>query len=469
MYQTKYFKKKNTNEAISLLTNVFNTSHDGLFVCDHNGNPLLYNEALLHTTGLSADFFDSNLAGIFDALSMKAVPYISAAVAIETKQASTLMIDYPNGKKAIVTATPFFNENKEISFIVSNLRDITEINLIQSELEKTRKMNQVYQNTLEKLQDELGTERNFVYESKQMDQAFSLAKRFAENDLPILLLGESGVGKDVLANYIHENSNRKGSFIKINCGAIPDHLLESELFGYEKGAFTGAGNSKKGLIELAHRGTLFLDEIGDLPFALQVKLLNVLQDYKIRRLGGTEMKEVDVRIITATNMDVESLVEQKRFRLDLYYRLNVLSITIPPLRDRKNDIPGLIFYFLTRLEHKYKTKKTISPQVLQEFMEYNWPGNIRELKNIVERLYHLSEGTNISVDDLPKNIHRKQISFNENTEKNNVEFLNLKDAVTSFENEYIAQTLDQSSSLQECANKLGISLSTLVRKKRNLL
>ena len=347
MYQTKYFKKKSTNEAISLLTNVFNTSHDGLFVCDHNGNPLLYNEALLHTTGLSADFFDSNLAGIFDALSMKAVPYISAAVAIETKQASTLMIDYPNGKKAIVTATPFFNENKEISFIVSNLRDITEINLIQSELEKTRKMNQVYQNTLEKLQDELGTERNFVYESKQMDQAFSLAKRFAENDLPILLLGESGVGKDVLANYIHENSNRKGSFIKINCGAIPDHLLESELFGYEKGAFTGAGNSKKGLIELAHGGTLFLDEIGDLPFALQVKLLNVLQDYKIRRLGGTEMKEVNVRIITATNMDVESLVEQKRFRLDLYYRLNVLSITIPPLRDRKTDIPGLIFYFLT--------------------------------------------------------------------------------------------------------------------------
>lgn len=469
MYQTKYFKKKSTNEAISLLTNVFNTSHDGLFVCDHNGNPLLYNEALLHTTGLSADFFDSNLAGIFDALSMKAVPYISAAVAIETKQASTLMIDYPNGKKAIVTATPFFNENKEISFIVSNLRDITEINLIQSELEKTRKMNQVYQNTLEKLQDELGTERNFVYESKQMDQAFSLAKRFAENDLPILLLGESGVGKDVLANYIHENSNRKGSFIKINCGAIPDHLLESELFGYEKGAFTGAGNSKKGLIELAHKGTLFLDEIGDLPFALQVKLLNVLQDYKIRRLGGTEMKEVDVRIITATNMDVESLVEQKRFRLDLYYRLNVLSITIPPLRARKIDIPGLVFYFLTRLEHKYKTKKTISSQVLQEFMEYNWPGNIRELKNIVERLYHLSEGTNISVDDLPKNIHRKQISFNENTEKNNVEFLNLKDAVTSFENEYITQTLEQSTSLQECANKLGISLSTLVRKKRKLL
>lgn len=468
MYQTKYFKKHSTKEAISLLTNVFNTSHDGLFVCDQKGYPLLYNEALLLITGLTADFFNSNSSGIFDALKMKAVPCISAAVALETKQMSTHMIDYPNGKKAIVTATPYYNEKKDISFIVSNLRDITEINLIQAELEKTRQINQVYQTALEKLQDELGTQRQFVYESKQMNQAVSLANRFAENDLPVLLLGESGVGKDVLANYIHESSNRKGSFIKINCGAIPEHLLESELFGYEKGAFTGAGNSKKGLIELAHEGTLFLDEIGDLPFPLQVKLLNVLQDYKIRRLGGTQAKDVDVRIITATNMDLESLVEQKKFRLDLYYRLNVLSITIPPLRDRKADIPELVYYFLNNLERKYKTKKNVDTQVLQQFLEYSWPGNIRQLKNIVERLYHLSEGTNISVEELPKNIHRKQVPFNEKKEWNKDEFPNLKEAVLSFEKEYITRTLEQSSSLQECANKLGISLSTLVRKKRSI-
>ena len=466
MYQTKYFNKKSTDEAISLLTNVFNISHDGLFVCDYNGNPLLYNEALLQITGLSAYFFDTKSAGIFDALSMKTVPYISAAVAIETKQTSTLMIDYPNGKKAIVTATPFFNEHKEISFIVSNLRDITEINLIQTELEKTRKINQVYLNTLDKLQGELGTESNFVYESKQMNQAVSLARRFAENDLPVLLLGESGVGKDVLANYIHENSNRKGAFIKINCGAIPDHLLESELFGYEKGAFTGAGNSKKGLIELAHEGTLFLDEIGDLPFALQVKLLNVLQDYKIRRLGGTQLKEVDVRIITATNMDLESLVAQKKFRLDLYYRLNVLSITIPPLRDRKEDIPGLVYYFINHLESKYKRKKNVDGQVLQQFMDYSWPGNIRELKNIVERIYHVSDGINITVEDIPQNMYDKQMNIHENKQWHNDNIPYLKDAVLSFEKEFIARTLEHSASLQECADKLGISLSTLVRKKR---
>ena len=182
-----------------------------------------------------------------------------------------------------------------------------------------------------------------------MDRVVSIAKRLAENDSPILLLGESGVGKDVLANYIHDCSKRRGPFIKINCGAIPDHLLESELFGYEKGAFTGATHNKKGLIELANGGTLFLDEIGDLPYALQVKLLNVLQDYKIRRLGGTFMKKVDVRIITATNIDLESHIKQKKFRLDLYYRLNVLSITIPSLRERKEDIPDFVFHFLTNI------------------------------------------------------------------------------------------------------------------------
>lgn len=466
MYQTKYFKKHTTEETISLLTNVFNASHDGLFVCDQNGYPLLYNEALLEITGLPADFFNSNVAGIFDALKVKAVPFISAAAALEKKETTTHMIDYPDGKKAIVTATPYFNEKKDISFIVSNLRDITEINLIQKELEKTQKINQVYQNALEKLQNELETQKQIVYESKQMKQVVSWANRFAENDLPILLLGESGVGKDVVANYIHESSNREGSFIKINCGAIPDYLLESELFGYEKGAFTGAGASKKGLIELAHKGTLFLDEIGDLPFPLQVKLLNVLQDYKIRRLGGTQTKDIDVRIITATNMDLESLVEQKKFRLDLYYRLNVLSINIPPLRDRKADIPALIYYFINHLERKYSQKKKVNAQVLQQFMEYSWPGNIRELKNIVERMYHLSEGTDITVEGLPKNMYRKQVKDYDSKQWKDEGFPNLKDAILSFEKDYIAHTLEHSATLQECAEKLGISLSTLVRKKR---
>ena len=466
MYQTQYMKKRSSDEIISLLSSVFNTSHDGLFVCDNNGYPLLYNEALLQITGLTPEYLDSS--PIFEALKMKTVPNVSAAVALQEKQVSTIIVDYFNGKKALVTSTPYFDKNKEILFLVSNLRDITEINRIQKELEETRQINQVFQNKLEELQEELGSRQQLFFESKKMEQVVSIAKRFAENNLPALLLGESGVGKDVLANYIHEKSNRKGAFIKINCGAIPDHLLESELFGYEKGAFTGATNSKKGLIELAHGGTLFLDEIGDLPYALQVKLLNVLQDYKIRKVGGTLTKDVDVRVITATNTDLESLVEQKKFRLDLYYRLNVLSITIPPLRERKEDITGLVFYFLRKLETKYRKTKKLGNLVLQRLMEYSWPGNIRELKNIIERIYHLTEGPVITVEDLPANILREHLIFKENKEYGEEELPKLKDAVTKFEKEYITHVLERTSSLQECANQLGISISTLVRKKREI-
>ncbi|MGW6382748.1 sigma 54-interacting transcriptional regulator [Peribacillus butanolivorans] len=192
--------------------------------------------------------------------------------------------------------------------------------------------------------------------------------------------------------------------------------MESELFGYEKGAFTGASQAKKGLFEAAQDGTIFLAEIDDLPYSLQVKLLNVIQDYKIRRLGGTEMKEVNVRIINATNADIEGLVKQKAFRLDLYYRLNVLSIHIPPLRERKENIPSFVFYYLRQFEQKYHMKKKVDNQVLQRFMAYGWPGNIRELKNLMERLYHLSEGTTITTDYLPENLLRHRSGLEKSDE-----------------------------------------------------
>lgn len=470
MYRTKFFNNHNSDEIIALLYSVFNTSYDGLFVCDSDGYPLFYNDALMQITGLTSEDLNSDSAGIFDALEVNLVPNVCAAIALKTKETSSIIVDYPNGKKAIITATPYFNQKGTIQFVVSNLRDITEMKRIQKELEETQQINKAYQTTLKHLQNKLGSSQQLVYGDKSMDKVVSQANRFAENNLPILLLGESGVGKDVLAHYIHDISKRDGSFIKINCGAIPENLLESELFGYEKGAFTGASEAKKGLIELAHKGILFLDEIGDLPFALQVKLLNVLQDYKIRRLGGTAAKEVDVRIIAATNIDLESLIELKKFRLDLYYRLNVLTINIPALRERKEDIPSLTFHFLEDLGDKYKQKKHINTQVYDQFMAYHWPGNIRELKNIIERLYHLSEDSVITIEDLPSNMKRVQIPDNviPYKKKHKEDLQSLKDAVNTFEREYISYILEKSSSLQECANHLGISLSTLVRKKRNI-
>jgi transcriptional regulator with PAS, ATPase and Fis domain len=302
-----------------------------------------------------------------------------------------------------------------------------------------------------------------------MHEIVYLASRFAKNDSPILILGESGVGKDVIAQYIHEQSQRKGTFVKINCGAIPENLLESELFGYEKGAFTGANKSKEGLFEMAHKGTIFLDEIGDLPYLLQVKLLNVLQDSKIRKVGGTKYHEVDMRVIAATNCNLESLIEQKKFRQDLYYRLNVLNFTIPPLRERQEDITALLFYFLNKLEQKYGIEKKMDALVLEKCLEYEWPGNIRELKNIVERMYHICEDRKITLNQLPTYILNMPKVSNQNINYNASDItVPLKDAVEKFEKWYISKMLSQTSTLQECADKLKVNISTLVRKKRNL-
>lgn len=467
MYRTKHFKFKNADELVSLLYSVFNTSHDGLFVCDKEGNALMYNDALLRITGLSHEFI--NNYHVFEGVRTKAVPVSGAVLAIQTKQTATVIIDYQGGKKAIVTATPHLDENGEILFVVSNLRDITEINRLQQELESSRQSNEMYEKTLKQLQRDLGLHKQPLYRSAAMQKIVTLAERMATNNLPVLLLGESGVGKDVLAHYIHEKSNRKGPLVKINCGAIPESLLESELFGYEKGAFTGASGAKEGLFEAAHTGTIFLDEIGDLPFPMQVKLLNVLQDYKVRRIGGNTAKDIDVRVIAATNSDLEQLVEQKKFRLDLYYRLNVLTITIPPLRERKEDIPALAMHFLGMMKRQYGWEKRLDNAVLRQMMEYAWPGNVRELKNAIERLYLMSEEETITLQDFQDIAGRRKMTvLPDRASVADHPPRRLKDAVAAFENKYIASALKQCSSLQECADLLGISLSTLVRKKRAL-
>jgi PAS domain S-box-containing protein len=354
LYKSPYFQHS-TNEIFRLLNAIFDTSHDGIYVCDKYGRTLVFNDAFLQISGIPEDLLYK--FSVFELLEMNAVPNSCAAVTIKTKKKHNTIIDYYSGKKAILTSTPIFDENNEIECVVSNVRDITELNSLQMELEKTREITTIYREALQQLQEEIQSNEMLVYRSKVMQNIVSMALRFAKNDAPILLLGESGVGKDVLAQFIHNKSGRPGSFVRINCGAIPEHLLESELFGFEKGAFTGAEKAKPGLLEIAHNGTVFLDEIGDLPYPLQVKLLNVLQEQKIRRIGGVSDRKVNIRVIAATNADLQLLIEQKKFRKDLYYRLNVLSITIPPLRERTEDIPVLAIYFLNELQKKYKMKK----------------------------------------------------------------------------------------------------------------
>jgi DNA-binding NtrC family response regulator len=243
---------------------------------------------------------------------------------------------------------------------------------------------------------------NIVAKSAKLQEVLALVERVAPTNSTVLLGGESGVGKDMIARAIHQHSRRaSGPFIKINCTAIPENLLESELFGYERGAFTGAVTSKPGKFELADKGTILLDEIGDVPGAIQVKLLRVLQEREFERLGGTKTLKVDVRVLAATNQDLRAALEQGTFREDLYYRLNVVPISIPPLREHKEDIPYLADHFLARFARESaKPIKGITPAAMRMLMDFHWPGNIRELENIIERAVALSTGTMLDVGDI---------------------------------------------------------------------
>lgn len=271
------------------------------------------------------------------------------------------------------------------------------------------------------LREALGRQYNYpniVARSAKMQEVLALAERVAATPSTVLIGGESGVGKDLIARLIHERSSRaSGPFIKINSTAIPENLLESELFGYEKGAFTGATASKPGKFELADKGTLFLDEIGDVPPATQVKLLRVLQEREFERLGGTRTIKVDVRLIAATNRDLRAALEQGTFREDLYYRLNVVPIDIPPLREHKEDIPDLANLFLSRLaERSHRKMDGIKPEALRKLMDFHWPGNVRELENIIERAYALSSSpsigpADIQIDHLPDRNHSSQAAL----------------------------------------------------------
>ncbi|HWW50881.1 MAG TPA: sigma-54 dependent transcriptional regulator, partial [Verrucomicrobiae bacterium] len=255
------------------------------------------------------------------------------------------------------------------------------------------------------LREQLGVRyeyKNIVARSEKMQAVLSLVERVAPTNATVLLGGESGVGKDLIARAIHEHSHRSsGPFIKINSTAIPENLLESELFGYEKGAFSGASSTKPGKFELADKGTLFLDEIGDVPSATQVKLLRVLQEREFERLGGTKTLKVDVRLVAATNRDLRAALEEGTFREDLYYRLNVVAIDIPPLRDHREDVPALAHFFLEKFARESGSPvQELTPEAMKRLMDFHWPGNVRELENVIQRSVTLSRGSVLDAPDI---------------------------------------------------------------------
>jgi len=306
--------------------------------------------------------------------------------------------------------------------------------------------------------------KQFIVHSNCMKELTKMAIRVAKVDSTVLIQGESGVGKELIADVIHSHGVRnKGPLIKINCGAIPENLLESEFFGYEPGAFSGASRKGKiGLFELANGGILFLDEIGDMPLNLQVKLLRVLQDKEITRVGGIRPIKVDIRILTGTNRNLSEMINNRQFRQDLYYRLNVVPIHVPALRERQEDIPVLTNYFLDYFNNKYltsSTSKQLAPEVIDCFMKHDWPGNVRELENLIERLIVTTAQTNISVNDLPLWLDRSHTYISGNSES-----ISLKCAVEDTERKLLQYAFSRYKSTYEVARVLEINQSTVVRK-----
>ena len=311
------------------------------------------------------------------------------------------------GKDIITIAVPIFDEKGNIKYVAQNVNDIYYINEI----------NQADQSSVEVLNKVEKSSENFFGENEKMKDVYSMVCKIKDIDAPCLILGETGTGKSHIAKIMHNVSQRKNKpFVVINCACMSPNLIESELFGYKKGAFTGANSSgKKGLVEIADGGTLFLDEISEMPYDLQAKLLLFIHEKEFIPIGGEEKKRVDVKIITATNRSLKNMVENGRFREDLYFRLNTFEIDIPPLRERLDEIEPLAEYYLKKFNDRYNKKHTIQNDVYGVFKNYSWPGNIREFSHIIEKAVVLSSGDTITVKDIPKSLFNINVELNENT------------------------------------------------------
>jgi len=444
------------------LDTIIDSSYDGLWICDHEGKVIRVNKASERINNLKAEeVLGKNMKELI------AEGFFDKSVTLEVlkRRTSVTMIQQIKGEKRIlVTGNPIFNEKGEITFVVTNDRDITELDNLRGQLQEAQALAKGYISKLSELEMKGVDLSNIIFRSEGMEIIIQMALRVAPVDTTVLLLGESGVGKGMIAKLIHKHSDRNtGPFIRIDCAGIPDSLVESELFGYEKGAFTGAKTEgKPGFFELANKGTLFLDEIGEIPLSSQSKLLRFLEDHEIIRIGGTEPKEIDVRVITATNKKIDEMVSSKLFREDLYYRLNVVPIHIPPLRERNDDILPLIFYFLEKFNKTHRKEKGFSPEVIEALCKYDFPGNIRELANIIERLVVVTEKERIEARDLPNAIAgyiAKEIPYSLLSEG-----ISLKDVLEKYQGLIIEKTIRKYGSQREAAKALKIDQGTISRK-----
>ncbi|WP_342431586.1 sigma 54-interacting transcriptional regulator [Neobacillus sp. FSL H8-0543] len=452
---------------------ILNASFDGIIVSKPDGTIIYQNPAIEQLTGLSPkDCIGVNVQKLIDDEIID--QSLTVKVVKENKPASIIQTYKSTGKKILLSGVPIRDKNGEIKKVVSNLRDLTILNGLEKEIEELKAKNEKISEEIEKITLKQESLNSIIAHNTKMKMVIERAHRISQIDSTVLILGESGVGKEGIVNLIYQMSSRRTNpFIQINCAAIPEQLLESELFGYEPGAFTGANNKgKPGLFEIATKGIIFLDEVGDMPLSLQGKLLRVLQESEITRVGGIKPIKIDVRVVAATNRNLEEMVEQGKFRQDLFYRLNIIPIYVPPLRERREDIIPLIYHFSAQIKRKYGVNRTFSQKALENFHNYDWPGNIRQLQNMVERIALMVNKQTIDLVDITNEI---DISVNNDQDKNNDNsatkntntiILPLKQQIEEFEMSIINNVLSQYNSIRSAAKALSIDQSTLVRKKQ---
>ncbi|HPT69496.1 MAG TPA: sigma 54-interacting transcriptional regulator [Syntrophomonas sp.] len=449
---------EHTKKVKEELDAIIEASFDSIFVTDAKANVVSINEAYTRITGIKAEeiigknMYDLVEQGLYDR---------SATIqVIENHTPITFVQTIKSGKTLLVTGNPVLNNEGELAWVITNGRDVTELMRLKQEVELAKNLSKHYEEELKKVVQS----GEMIVNSSKTKELLDLAMRLGKVDSTVLIYGESGVGKELIARELHKNSNRKDKpLININCAAIPETLLESELFGYESGAFSGAKKGgKMGIFELASGGTLFLDEIGEMPPTLQSKLLRAIQEKEILRVGATNPIKIDVRLITATNRDLWEMTRRGQFRQDLYYRLNVVPIYVPPLRERKEEIPALTFHFLHLFNEQYGMNKKIDERMIASLLDYDWPGNVRELRNAIERAIVTNPDEIIRSIKLGGNINESEMEFSMGNDE--VGGIDLKEKVNAYEKDLLQRYVQIYKSSRKVAKALNVSQTTVVRK-----
>lgn len=444
--------------ASSAIGRIINENLNSVSIVDKNGNIILV--FLAHKVGnlVGRNVKELNSQGIYD--------WSTSSKALETGSPVLGIVKSKFGTSQIVTSSPIKNEDGEITMVLSTALDKDLIDNLNNALSKDER----FKTSIDFLSEINSPPEIPVAESPKMRRIMNSIDNVSKTHSNIMITGESGTGKEVVARYIHKNSLRsRCPFIPVNCASISHELMESEFFGYVKGAFTGADQQgKPGLFEIADHGTLFLDEIAELPLSLQPKLLRVLETGEVKRVGGTQIQHVDVRLIAATNKNLKEMIHQQTFRSDLYYRLHVIPIDLPPLRERHEDILALSEMFLEAINIKYNSTKKFAPLTLQAFLKYSWPGNIRELRNVIERLAVMSPGDNLCLEE---NFLETDYSDFDNVNfpliDKSVYQGPLKSVLKRVEKEYIKQVLNEcEGKIGKAASLLGIHRTMLYRKTK---